>query len=113
MAAMLEARLSAWLAIRKPRQFFHDGIAPTYSCVSVVLMIDLLIHQVSQLWTDDRGADLIEYGLIGGMIAAAGVALFPTIFDKMGNAFENWGNDVYEEWEPDNPIPPPDPDPAP
>ena len=76
-------------------------------------MIDLLICQVSHLWKDDRGADLVEYGLIGGMIAAAGVALFPTIFDKMGNAFENWGNSVYQEWEPDDPIPPPDPDPQP
>jgi Flp pilus assembly pilin Flp len=70
-------------------------------------MIDLLIRQVSQLTKDERGADLVEYGLIGGMIAAAGVAVFPSIFDKLADAFGDWGNNVYDEWEPDDPIPGP------
>jgi Flp pilus assembly pilin Flp len=74
-------------------------------------MIALLIRHISRLRRDDRGADLVEYGLIGGMIATAGVAMFPAIFDKLADAFDEWGNDVYEEWEPDNPIPPPDPEP--
>ena len=73
-------------------------------------MIALLLRHVSRLWKDDQGADLVEYGLIGGMIATAGVVMFPVIFDKLADAFDDWGNDVYEEWEPDNPIPP-DPEP--
>lgn len=67
-------------------------------------MIDLLIHQGSRLWRDDRGADLVEYGLIAGMIAAAGVAAFPSIFNKLDVLFERWGNNVYDAWEPDNPA---------
>ena len=70
-------------------------------------MIDLLFRQVSHLWKDERGADRIEYGLIAGMIAAAGVAVFPSIFDKLADAFDDWGSNVYEEWEPDDPIPGP------
>ena len=73
-------------------------------------MIALLFRHVSQLWRDDRGADLVEYGLIGAMIAVAAVAVFPSIFDKLDAAFEEWGNNVYDEWEPNDPIPP-DPEP--
>ena len=69
-------------------------------------MTDLMARQVSRLWRDTRGADLVEYALIAGMIATAGVALFPVIFDKLGVAFDTWGKNVYDEWEPDNPIPP-------
>ena len=69
-------------------------------------MIDLLIRQGSRLWRDDRGVDLIEYGLIAGMIAAAGVAAFPLIFNKLDVLFETWGNNVYNAWEPNDPIPP-------
>ena len=56
-------------------------------------MIDSLLH-LSEIWRDDRGADLVEYGLIAMIIALAGVVVFPSIFDKLGNAFENWGNDA-------------------
>jgi len=67
-------------------------------------MIDSLLHHLSEIWRDDRGADLVEYGLIAMIIALAGVVVFPTIGDKLGDAFETWGNDVYEEWVPDNPA---------
>jgi len=32
---------------------------------------------------DDRGQDLIEYGLLASIIAVAGALLFPVIADKM------------------------------
>jgi Flp pilus assembly pilin Flp len=70
-------------------------------------MIDLMIRQGSRLWKDDRGADLIEYGLIAGIIAAAGVAAFPSIFSKLDVLFETWGTNVYNAWEPNDPIPQP------
>ncbi|MGH9237364.1 MAG: Flp family type IVb pilin [Vicinamibacterales bacterium] len=66
-------------------------------------MIDSFLHHVSRIWRDDRGADLVEYGLIAMIIALAGVVVFPSIGVKLGNAFENWGNDVYEAWEPEDP----------
>jgi len=66
-------------------------------------MIDSFLRHVSKLGRDDRGADLVEYGLIAMIIALAGVVVFPAIGDKIGNAFETWGNDVYDAWEPDPP----------
>ena len=67
-------------------------------------MIDSFFDQVSRLWRDDRGADLVEYGLIAMIIALAGVVVFPSIGTKLGNAFSTWGNDVYDAWEPENPA---------
>ena len=66
-------------------------------------MIDSFLHQVPELWRDDRGADLVEYGLIAMIIALAGVVVFPSIGARLGDAFNDWGNDVYEAWEPENP----------
>jgi Flp pilus assembly pilin Flp len=66
-------------------------------------MIDSFLQQVSELWRDDRGADLVEYGLIAMIIALAGVVVFPSIGAKLGDAFNDWGNNVYEAWEPENP----------
>ena len=66
-------------------------------------MIDSLIHHVRQSWRDDRGADLVEYALIAGIIALAGVVVFPSIASKLGVAFGTWGNDVYDVWEPPDP----------
>ena len=66
-------------------------------------MIDSFIHHVRQLWRDDRGADLVEYGLIAMIIALAGVVMFPSIATKLGIAFGNWGQQVYDAWEPVDP----------
>ena len=41
-------------------------------------MIDSFLH-LSEIWRDDRGADLVEYGLIAMIIALAGVVVFPSI----------------------------------
>jgi Flp pilus assembly pilin Flp len=61
---------------------------------------------LTRLWHDDQGQDLIEYGLLASMIAAAGVAVLPVIGDKLGAAFGTWGQNVYDAWEPSNPAPP-------
>ena len=52
---------------------------------------------------DESGQDLIEYGLLASIIAIAGVLVFPTIRTKMGSAFGNWGTDVYNLWEHNDP----------
>ena len=61
---------------------------------------------VVRLWNDDHGQDLIEYGLIAGIVAAVGVVVFPLIAAKLGGAFSTWGTQVWNEWEPDDPAPP-------
>jgi Flp pilus assembly pilin Flp len=67
------------------------------------MLIDLQ-RNARRLVKDDRGVDLVEYGLIGAVIAIAGILMFPTIFAKLDAAFETWGQNVWNEWEPDNPA---------
>ena len=61
---------------------------------------------------DESGQDIIEYGLLASIIAIAGILVLPTIATKMGGAFQNWGTEVWDLWEPDDPasaVPPPPP----
>ena len=60
---------------------------------------------LTRLWNDDRGQDLIEYGLLAAAIAAVGVAVFPIIFTKLDNAFTASEANVWGAWEPANPAP--------
>jgi Flp pilus assembly pilin Flp len=53
---------------------------------------------------DDSGQDLIEYGLLASVIAAAGVLVFPSIRDAMEDRFGEWGDAVYGLWQPDDPA---------
>jgi pilus assembly protein Flp/PilA len=58
-----------------------------------------------RLLVDDRGQDLIEYALLAGIIGIAGALVLPQIAPKMGNAFSNWGGQVYNAWTPSDPVP--------
>jgi Flp pilus assembly pilin Flp len=63
--------------------------------------------QGRKLWRrflDDSGQDLIEYALLASIIAAAGVLIMPSIQAGMGQAFGDWGDAVYDLWEPDTPA---------
>jgi Flp pilus assembly pilin Flp len=53
---------------------------------------------------DDSGQDLIEYGLLASVIATAGVLIMPSIRDGMADRFGEWGDAVYDLWEPDEPA---------
>ena len=66
-------------------------------------MFERLYRQVTRLFRDDQGADLVEYGLLASIIAIAGVLAFPSIFAKLDAAFETWGQNVYNAWVPDDP----------
>jgi Flp pilus assembly pilin Flp len=60
---------------------------------------------IRRLASDERGQDLIEYALLAGMIGLAGYLVLPQIGPKMGNAFNQWGGQVYNEWKPSAPVP--------
>jgi Flp pilus assembly pilin Flp len=53
-----------------------------------------------QLLLEDEGQDLIEYGLITGIIMTVGVLIFSTISSKMGAAYDEWGTQIQDNWEP-------------
>jgi Flp pilus assembly pilin Flp len=49
---------------------------------------------------DTRGQDVIEYGLLGGLIATAGMALLPSITSKMSALYANTITQVQNIWDP-------------
>lgn len=66
---------------------------------------------MKQLWLEDEGQDLLEYGILTGIVITIGVVIFTTINTKMGNAYITWGNQIEDRWIPDAPLPPPPPSP--
>jgi len=56
-----------------------------------------------RLLREDEGQDLIEYALLTGIIAIAGVLLFPAIQSAMADAYQDWNDNAQAIWE----TPPP------
>jgi len=54
---------------------------------------------------DDRGADIVEYGLLAGIIGVVGLLTFPGLITRMGNTYANWGTQVNGVWIPNPPAP--------
>jgi Flp pilus assembly pilin Flp len=57
-------------------------------------------------FADESGQDVIEYGLLTGIVVAIGVAVFTSINDKMADAYGDWGAEIQTNWEPASPAPP-------
>ena len=64
-----------------------------------------------RLVLEEDGQDLIEYGLLTGIVLAIGILIFSTISTKMGGAYEEWGDQIQDNWVPSAPAPPPVPAP--
>ena len=47
---------------------------------------------LSRLWKDTRGQDLIEYALAAGMVALAAVAAMPQLKSVINNVFSAIGS---------------------
>jgi Flp pilus assembly pilin Flp len=50
---------------------------------------------------EESGQDLIEYGILTGIVVAIGVVIFTTIHGRMGAAYINWGASAQNNWVPD------------
>jgi Flp pilus assembly pilin Flp len=57
-----------------------------------------------QLVRDERGQDLVEYGMLTAFIAIAAMLAYTTIPDKMGNAFSGAGTEIHNLWIPQDPA---------
>lgn len=55
---------------------------------------------VQRLVTEDKGQDLLEYGLLIAAIAAASVAVLPPVVAAMAAWLGSWGGAVNGIWEP-------------
>ena len=58
---------------------------------------------VERLILEDAGQDLIEYGLLGGIVILAGITFLPSIISKASAAYSNWGSNVQNIWVPCDP----------
>ena len=59
-----------------------------------------------QFFFDDSGQDLVEYGILTGIVVAIGVAVFTSINDKMADAYGDWGTEIQTNWVPAPALPP-------
>jgi pilus assembly protein Flp/PilA len=53
-----------------------------------------LVKAATGLWKDESGATAIEYGLIAAGIAVAIIVAIGLVGDKLGNMFNNVGNNL-------------------
>jgi Flp pilus assembly pilin Flp len=55
---------------------------------------------------EEQGQDLIEYGLLLGIIGVSALLVMPSIQAKMAAAFLEWGRAVHDDlWVPNAPTP--------
>jgi Flp pilus assembly pilin Flp len=59
---------------------------------------------LKQLLVEERGQDLIEYGLLAALIACVGVAIFPLIQAKLSTTYTGWGTTIQNLWIPNDPA---------
>jgi Flp pilus assembly pilin Flp len=64
---------------------------------------------VRRLLREDEGQDLVEYGILTGMVIAIGIVIFTTISTKMGTAYDTWGTQIEDRWVPPPALVPPAP----
>ena len=64
-----------------------------------------MIPGLRRFVTDSAGSDLIEYGLLGGLIATAGLLVLPDIVARMSAAYTAWIEGVKEVSEACPPSP--------
>ena len=59
---------------------------------------------VGRLCREDDGQDLIEYVLLTGIIAIAGVLIFPAMQEAMVSTYQNWNSNAQAIWVPPPPT---------
>jgi Flp pilus assembly pilin Flp len=52
---------------------------------------------------DEQGQDLIEYGLLLGIIGISALLVVPGLQNHMKTAFQGWGTNVHNIWVPNDP----------
>ena len=67
-------------------------------------MVRNVTRIIVRLFAQCDGQDLIEYGLLTGLIAVGGALVFPSIRTKMADAYVAWLTGVQAVWEPSAPT---------
>jgi Flp pilus assembly pilin Flp len=59
---------------------------------------------IRRLLRDDRGQDLIEYGLLAFTIGLVGIAAWDAIVTGIGVGYGNWDTGTQNLWMPQDPA---------
>ena len=59
----------------------------------------------NRVLTDDRGQDLIEYGLLTAFIGIASLLALSTLSTNMGTVYSSWDTAAQNAWQPCPPQP--------
>jgi Flp pilus assembly pilin Flp len=57
-----------------------------------------------RLLVEDAGQDLIEYAMLTMIVSIGSLLIFDSIRNKMGDAYEQWGTDIQDNWVPPPPL---------
>jgi Flp pilus assembly pilin Flp len=58
---------------------------------------------LKRLAGDEKGQDIVEYGLLAAAVAATAFAVFPSILSSMAAMYQSWAPAINSAWE----TPPP------
>ena len=67
-------------------------------------MLEYAKRRVARLVHDEGGQDLLDYALLTGTIAIAGVLVFGPLRTTMRNAYQSWNTNVQAIWTPAAPT---------
>jgi Flp pilus assembly pilin Flp len=62
------------------------------------------LQALRRLALDDSGQDLIEYALLTAIVTVAAIPVIVEIRDRMQSAYIGWGNDIQNNWSPNDPV---------
>jgi Flp pilus assembly pilin Flp len=68
-------------------------------------MMNSALEFATRFIRDDRGQDLIEYGLLATIFAIASALLFPHLIPLMSSAYTQRAVDINDAWIPGDPLP--------
>ena len=70
------------------------------------LRLTPLLSPFIRLWHEEDGQDLLEYGLLTGIIGISTLILFTSIVPRMTAAYQEWNAAQEAVWEPNAPTGP-------
>jgi Flp pilus assembly pilin Flp len=63
-----------------------------------------VLHSLAAFWHDERGQDLIEYGLLTGIVGITMILALGPIAGKMETSYNSWNTASQDAWEPCPPV---------
>ncbi len=70
-----------------------------------------MLAKLVELFREETGQDLVEYGLLAALVVLASIVVWHAISDAIAGAYGGYDSGVQDLWEPPDPPPPVPPGP--